>query len=66
MLSAPPCAARNGGLGAGQVTTNQRCTRSAPSGQRNVAAQHTDVLARIADAVNAHKAAVVPGTPNPQ
>lgn len=36
------------------------------SEKRNVAAQHPDVLARIAAAVNAHQAAVVPGPPQLQ
>jgi len=36
------------------------------SENRNVAAQHPDVLARIAEAVNAHKAGVVPGSPQLQ
>jgi arylsulfatase A-like enzyme len=36
------------------------------SEKRNVAARHPDVLARIAEAVNTHKAAVVPGVPQLQ
>ena len=38
----------------------------AASEKRNVAAQHPDVLARIVEAVNAHKAPVVPGSPQLQ
>jgi hypothetical protein len=36
------------------------------SEKRDVAAQQPDVLARIAEAVNAHKAGVVPGAPQLQ
>ena len=36
------------------------------SEKRNVAAQHDDALARIAQAVNAHKVGLVPGTPQLQ
>lgn len=36
------------------------------SEKRNIAAQHADVLARITEAVHAHKAGVVPGVPQLQ
>ncbi|MGZ9066530.1 MAG: sulfatase family protein, partial [Burkholderiales bacterium] len=36
------------------------------SEKRNIAAQHADVLARITEAVNAHKVGVIPGAPQLQ